>query len=197
MKLLTTGGLLYATVQMQAVNADGSSGTYQNFDWVAMFPEGANGGLAVSTSATNAIGIGWDPVVVEVLANYDGGKTIAGFGKVTGTIYGSWVIKMWGNTGANNCGPDSKITGYVTMVVGLNSELGTSPSANCSLTANAKVQWAWTNLAADKFATATNSYSYVITSATEEYYLGATAGVAASGDDAYIIVAGGTTLTEF
>ena len=53
MKLLTTGGLLYATVQMQAVNADGSSGTYQNFDWVAMFPEGANGGLAVSTSATN------------------------------------------------------------------------------------------------------------------------------------------------
>ena len=96
MKLLTTGGLLYATVQMQAVNADGSSGTYQNFDWVAMFPEGANGGLAVSTSATNAIRIGWDPVVVEVLANHDGGKTIAGFGKLTGTIYGSWVIKMWG-----------------------------------------------------------------------------------------------------
>ena len=197
MKLLTTGGLLYATVQMQAVNADGSSGTYQNFDWVAMFPEGANGGLAVSTSATNAIGIGWDPVVVEVLANYDGGKTIAGFGKVTGTIYGSWVIKMWGNTGANNCGPDSKITGYVTMVVGLNSELGTSPSANCSLTANAKVQWAWTNLAPDKFATATNSYSYVITSATEEYFLGATVANGVAGADAYIIVSGGTTSTEW
>jgi hypothetical protein len=197
MKLLTTGGLLYATVQMQAVNADGSSGTYQNFDWVAMFPEGANGGLAASSSATNAIGIGWDPVVVEVLANYDGGKTIAGFGKVTGTIYGSWVIKMWGSTGANNCGADSKITGYVTMVVGLNSELGNSPSANCSLTANAKVQWAWTNLAEDRFNTATNSYSYVITSATEEYHLGATVVGGAAGADAYIIVAGGTTLTEW
>jgi hypothetical protein len=65
-----------------------------------MFSEGQNGGINVASntsSATNTpINVGWDPVVVEVLSNWDGGKTIAGFGKLTGTLYGSWVIKMWG-----------------------------------------------------------------------------------------------------
>jgi hypothetical protein len=115
MKLLTSGGLLYSAAQ--AANADGSSGVYQSFDWVAMFPEAANGGINLSSHATTPIGIGWDPVVVEVISNWDGGKTIAGFGKVTGTIYASWVIKMWGASGTNSCGDASKITGYVTMVL--------------------------------------------------------------------------------
>lgn len=81
--------------------------------------------------------------MVEVIPNYDGGKTIAGFGKVTGTIYSSWVIKMWGSTGTNDCGSNSKITGYVTMVVGLDAISATE--ADCSLTSDAKVQWGWTN----------------------------------------------------
>jgi len=100
----------------QAANADGSSGTYQSFDWVATIPEAANGGTNLS-SATVPIGIGWDPVVVEVISNWDGGKTIAGFGKATGTIYASWVIKMWGAGGTLPCGDDSVISGYVTMVL--------------------------------------------------------------------------------
>jgi len=140
MKLLTTGGLLYSSVQ--AANPDGTTGTYQSLDYVAILPETANMGLI-----SNTVNIGWDPVVTEIIANYDGGKTIAGIGKITGTIYASWVIKMWGSTGTGiNCGADSKIAGYVTMAVGLNSDLALT--ANCSLTSNAKVQWAWTSLAA-------------------------------------------------
>ena len=129
---------MYSAVK--AVNPDGTTGTYQTFDYVAMFPEGANGGYYAGSTDIN---IGWDPVVVEVIPNYDGGKTIAGFGKVTGTIYSSWVIKMWGSTGSNNCGSNSKITGYVTMVVGLDAISATA--ADCSLTSDAKVQWGWTN----------------------------------------------------
>jgi len=100
-----------------------------------MFPEGDNAGIK-SATLWNHVNIGWSPQVTEVIANWDGGKTIAGFGKITGTLYGSWVIKMWGNKGTS-CGNDSKITGYVTMAVGLNSDLGTS--TNCSLAVNAKV----------------------------------------------------------
>lgn len=160
-----------------------------------MFPEGQNGGanLASSTDSTKTpINIGWDPVVVDVLANYDGGKTMAGFGKVSGTIYGAWVIKMWGTKGTVPCGADSVITGYVTMAVGLKGDLATG--TNCSLTSNAKVQWAWTNVPLTGIAVDTDRVSYVICSATEEYVFGGAAvaepGV---GDDAYIIVAGGST----
>jgi len=158
-----------------------------------MFPEGANGGINSSSSSVAAslpINIGWDPVVVEVISNWDGGKTMAGFGKVAGTIYGSWVIKMWGGKGSTNCGADSKITGYVTMAMGLNSDLSTS--SNCSLTSAAKVQWAWTNVAVLGMAANAGKISYVICSATEEYFHGAETS-ATVGDDAYIIVAGGST----
>jgi len=160
-----------------------------------MFPEGANGGINSSASSATAnlpINVGWDPVVVEVLTNWDGGKTIAGFGKVSGTIYGAWVIKMWGTKGTSSCGADSKITGYVTMTMGLNSDLSTS--TNCSLTSNAKVQWAWTNVAINGIVTNANKYSFVICSATEEYVFGGDAATGANvGDDSYIIVAGGST----
>jgi len=120
MKLLTTGGLLYSSVQ--AANPDGTSGTYQSFDYVAMLPETANGGLNAASTAT-PINIGWDPVVTEILSSYDGGKVIAGIGKLSGTVYASWVIKMWGNVGATKCGAASKITGYVTMVMGVSADL--------------------------------------------------------------------------
>jgi len=156
-----------------------------------MFPEGANGGLSAA-STTNPINIGWNPAVVEVISNWDGGKTIAGFGKITGTIYASWVIKMWGAAGGTtNCGDNATISGYVTMVMGLTADL--SASANCVLTSNAKVQWAWTNLPTTTLATAADRISYVITSATEEWVIGDSSGGATAGDDPFIIVAGGTT----
>ena len=158
-----------------------------------MFPEQANGGLNLSDNAT-PIGVGWDPVVVEVLANMDGGKTIAGFGKLTGTIYGSWVIKMWGTTGGKACAANSAITGYVTMIPGLNSEF---VIASCALASNAPVQWAWTNVANDQATTSTNRYSVVLTSATEEGKWGTlvTEGSGALGTrNALIIVAGGSTM---
>jgi len=132
-------------------------------------------------------------MVTEVITNWDGGKTIVGFGKLTGTIYGSWVIKMWGAKGTNNCGDDSKITGYVTMMPGLNTDLG-STAASCSLTASAKVQWMWTNVATNFLTTTGNRYSYVVVAATEEYrYGGETTSGTGVGDDSYIIVAGGHT----
>jgi hypothetical protein len=186
MKLLTAGGLLYSTGK--AVNADGTTGTYQSLDWVAMFPEGTNYGINAA-STTTPINIGWDPVVVEVITNYDGGKTLAGFGKLTGTIYGSWVIKMWGSTGTTACGDNSVITGYVTMVMGLTADL--SASTNCNLSSNAKVQWAWSNVATNGLTTATTRWSFVIVSATEDYFYGETG--ATVGADSYIIVAGGST----
>lgn len=131
-------------------------------------------------------------MVIEVIANWDGGKTIAGFGKLTGTIYGSWVIKMWGASGGGtSCGDNSKITGYVNMVMGLNTDL--SASANCSLTSLAKVQWAWSNVPVDRLATTTYRFSTVFISATEEYNHGAEAPTG-SGADPYIIVVGGATL---
>lgn len=117
-----------------------------------MFPEGANGGYNLST-ATYPINVGWDPMVVEVISNYDGGKTIAGFGKITGTMYGSWVIKMWGSTGAINCGDAAKITGYVTMKMILGTEL--SAASNCVLASGAYVQWAWSNVISTFLTTTT------------------------------------------
>lgn len=158
-----------------------------------MFPEGANNGLR-STTTTTPINVGWDPVVVEVLTNWDGGKTMVGFGKLTGTIYGAWVVKMWGSTGAGtSCGADSKISGYVQMVMGLNTDLALA--SNCSLTSLAKVQWAWTNLVATGLViTGTqNTISMIFTSASEEYIWGAAATLGSVGADPYIIVAGGST----
>lgn len=158
-----------------------------------MFPEGQNGGLSAA-STTTPINIGWNPAVVEVISNWDGGKTIAGFGKITGTIYASWVIKMWGNVGGTvNCGDNATISGYVTMVMGLTADL--TASANCVLTSNAKVQWAWTNLPTTIIATTGDTVSYVITSATEDYVRGSSAS-ATVGADPFIIVAGGNTITS-
>lgn len=137
--------------------------------------------------------------MTEVLTNYDGGKTMVGFGKITGTIYASWVIKMWGSTGTtvtDGCGAASKISGYVTMVVGLASDL--TLASNCSLASLAKEQWAWTNLAAAGLSIANaaeNTWSVVYTSAAEEYVYGAgTSSPNAVGEDPYIMVAGGATL---
>jgi len=60
------------------------------------------------------------------------------------------------------------------------------------LTANAKVQWAWTNLLSTVLTDNINKYSFVITTATEEFNWG-TSTPTTSGDNPYIIVAGGET----
>jgi len=157
-----------------------------------MFPEAANGGLRPA-SGTTAVNVGWEPMVVEVISNWDGGKTVVGFGKLTGTIYASWAIKMWGVKGTSPCANDAVITGYVTMALGLTADLA-STTANCTLTTNAKVQWAWTSLPSTGLTNAADKASWVATSATEEYVFGGASATEANvGFDAYIIVAGGTT----
>jgi len=157
-----------------------------------MFPEGPNGGINVA-SGSFPINIGWDPVVMEVIANWDGGKTIVGFGKLSGTIYSSWAIKMWGVKGTKPCSDNSVISGYVKMVVGLMADLGANPT-HCALASNAKVQWAWTNTPTNGLATSTTRWSVVAISATEEYVFGGDAATGtAEGDDPYIIIAGGST----
>jgi len=60
--------------------------------------------------------VGWDPMVTSIITSYDGGKVMAGFGKVTGIMYTSWVMKMWGTAGTKPCAANSKLTGYVNMV---------------------------------------------------------------------------------
>ena len=109
MKLLTAGGFLYSTVL--SANADGTNGSYEKFDWVAMLPETQN--LSLTTSNMN---VGWDPMVTTVITTYDGGKAIGGFGKITGTLYKPWVFKMWGNIETIKCGLNKTITGYVQML---------------------------------------------------------------------------------
>ena len=74
MKLLTTGGLLYSTVQAQ--NSDATYGTYQSLDYVATLVETQNEKYAATY--TN---VGWDPVVMQVIATWDGGKALFGFGR--------------------------------------------------------------------------------------------------------------------
>jgi len=153
-----------------------------------------NGGLnrATATGTTLPVNIGWDPLVTEILSTYDGGKVIAGIGKLTGTIYAGWVVKMWGTAGANPCATASKITGYVTMALGLKLDLGSTPTS-CSLTANAKVMWAWTNAVSTTALIKAVQFSYVITGASEAWIIGAasTAGVAP-----LILVAGGWTKNQ-
>ena len=123
MKLFTAGGFLYSSVMAQ--NADGSNGDYQALDWVAMFPEAENWKY---TSAN--MNVGWDPMVTSISAAYDGGKYMAGFGKWSATMYSSWAVKMWGNTGTKKCGSPSVISGYVNMVFALNSDV--TSEALCS-----------------------------------------------------------------
>ena len=116
MKLLTSGGLLYSAVSAQTV--DGHKGSFHELDWVAMFPEYQN-----YQEVSGGINVGWDPVVTAVIACYDGGKAMAGFGKYSGTIYNAWAVKLWGTTGSNNCGSSTVvISGYVTMAVGIDAD---------------------------------------------------------------------------
>lgn len=56
------------------------------------------------------------------------------------------------------------------MALGLNADL--KLAANCTLTSDAKVQWAWTSLPATGITLAANKYSFVVLSATEDYKTG-------------------------
>ena len=84
-------------------------------------------------------------MVTGALTTYDGGKAMCGFGRKTSTMYVPWATKMWGTAsgGTKKCAANAHITGYVQMHFILNSEL---VEANCTLTADAKVQWAYTCL---------------------------------------------------
>jgi hypothetical protein len=58
---------------------------------------------------------------------------------------------MWGTLGSGTgCGNDSSISGYVTMAVGVDSDV--TATSDCSLTSSAKTQWAYTTLAATGYA---------------------------------------------
>jgi len=87
--------------------------------------------------------VGWDPMVMQNISSYDGGKVIFGFGRTAQYWYAGWIMKMWGTQGAggNPCADDAKITGYVFMYEDLNANLG--GTANCTLSSNAKTQWAF------------------------------------------------------
>jgi len=179
MKLFTAGGFLYSSVMAQ--RADGSNGDYEAMDYVAMFPEAEN------WKYSGNMNVGWDPMVTAIATTYDGGKAMAGFGKYTGTMYQSWVLKMWGNVGTKKCGSPSVISGYVNMVFGLNSAV--TSEALCSSSTDAKVQWAWSTSPTAGFGASTNS-SYVILTACEEWKFGGGTG---TGQDPYVIVMGGST----
>lgn len=69
--------------------------------------------------------------------------------------------------------------------------------ADCNLTANAKVQWAWTNLAdsatsAIGLSTTVNA-SVIIFDVAEEYKTGMGGGVTTDGGDPIYIIVGGST----
>jgi len=111
---------------------------------------------------------------MAVLATYDGGKVLVGFGKTGSSMYAGWVAKMWGvagSTAAKQCADDAKITGYVTMVTGTSTDL--AASANCTLTTNARTQWLFTTLATNGYAgTNTSRYSVIFLAGTEDFYCG-------------------------
>jgi len=189
MKLLTAGGFLYSAVRGQT--PDGNKGSYEAFDWVAMFPEGRNIQLAVTASgADRSINVGWSPMVTGAITTYDGGKMMCGFGRKTSTVYIPWVTKMWGTVGAKNCGANASITGYVQMHMIINSELTT---ANCVLTADANVQWAYTALSATGLntAAASDNTSIVYLDVAEDWKIGGAS--AGDGVDPYYFAVGGGT----
>ena len=70
--------------------------------------------------------IGIKPSVSAIITTFDGGKAMVGWGQYDGMIMVSWVTKLWGATGAINCGSNSKISGYVEM-----STVNASAEAAC------------------------------------------------------------------
>lgn len=150
-----------------------------------MFPESENWKYTATT-----MGTGWDPMVTSIITTYDGGKAMAGFGKWSATLYTSWLVKMWGNVGTNKCGSPSTISGYVTMVMGLIASA--TPASQCSLTSNAKVQWAYSKSAVAGFG-ATDNTSYIILAAAEEYKYGLANTITVAGGDPLIMIMGGST----
>lgn len=99
-------------------------------------------------------------MVTQNIASFDGGKVLFGFGKVAYQMNAGWIIKMWGTLAPSGtaCADNAYVSGYVTMVTGLNTEL--SAAANCTLTSDAKVQWMFTSQSANGMGgTATTDYS--------------------------------------
>lgn len=161
-----------------------------------MFPEGRNIKLAATASGdARSINVGWSPMVTGAITSYDGGKVMCGFGRKTSTVYIPWVTKMWGSVGANNCGANASITGYVQMQMVLNANLTT---ANCVLTADASVQWAFTTLSNSgnglNTAVTNNNTSMVYLDVAEDWKIGGAS--AGDGVDPYYFAVGGGTGTN-
>lgn len=104
--------------------------------------------------------VGWDPMVTQVLATYDGGKAILGFGKIGYHSYAGWLVKMWGTRGTTACADNQLITGYTQMAVGLGQITGTD-ATDCGGT-SPKVMWMYsTQLAAGIGETTTFTYIFL------------------------------------
>jgi len=174
MKLLTASGLLYSAVS--AATADGHNGAFTQIDWAVTLAEQGSSVTNLSTQA-GAPAIGWDPMVSHVSAAWDGGKVLAGHGKLSGTILSGWVVKMFGASGTMPCGNDSKVTGYAALSYSINSAVATT--SEC-LT---ETQWTW--------ATLTDTKSTVILGVVEEYIVGG--GTANVGADPWYYCVGGTS----
>ena len=117
--------------------------------------------------------MGYDPEVMGVLATWDGGKVVYGFGRYTGTVYDAFVIKMFGASGTKNCGSNSKVTGYVSLTYSINSAV--------TLPAECLTETQWT------YGTLSDQISTIYLGAVEEYKVGNGTG---SGADPYYYVCG-------
>jgi hypothetical protein len=132
MNLITKSGLLYNLAMAQNDQyGNGSYGSFLMIDWAATFIEVAT---VDTVSSVNYWTIGLNPVVTSLVACYDGGKALAGYGKYSGLVHFGWVMKMWGNTGSTwNCGASSKPVGYVEILM--------SPVATATAGCLTNVQW--------------------------------------------------------
>jgi len=90
-------------------------------------------------------------MVTGIIAAYDGGKLICGYGKTAGAVVKAWLVKMWGVSAATSgmvCNAPTAslagaITGYVTMAIKSNADLASTP-ANCVLSKDAYTQFIYT-----------------------------------------------------
>lgn len=164
MKLLSSSGLLYSAVSASAT-VDGHYGVFPEIDWAVTIAESATtvatqtAGLSSSGNViTGTPALGWDPSVSVVVACWDGGKVLGGWGYQGGMLTKGWVLKMFGGVGPSlttKCANNSKPAGWVALV---NSAPAITAAADCAT----KTQWTW------GFLTAANPKSSLILAVSEE-----------------------------
>jgi hypothetical protein len=164
MNLVSKSGLLFNMAMAQ--NDQYGRGNYAGelmIDWAATIVEVAT---VESTAIATYWTIGLHPVVTGVVACYDGGKAMSGYGKFSGLVHFSWVVKLWGNTGSVTCGANSAPTGYV--------EILSYPKATDTASCLTNVQWTWNSATASTVTTTYVDMSSIITGMAEDYYAAAT-----------------------